>query len=88
MAEFHRLMYMLTRKFPGKISFAVSINILNFVEIILTVTTSPPQSHLGKARRSRTNMQQSPHWLQWDAPNSPPKPVSYTHLTLPTNREV
>ena len=32
--------------------------------------TSPPQSNLGRARRSRTTTQQSPHWLQWDAPNS------------------
>jgi len=32
------------------------------------IITSPPQSHLGRARRSLTTMQQSPHWLQWDAP--------------------
>jgi len=34
--------------------------------------TSPPQSNLGRAHRSRITMQQSPHWLQWDAPNLPP----------------
>jgi len=32
---------------------------------------NPPQSNLGRARRSRTITQRSPHWLQWDAPNSP-----------------
>jgi len=31
--------------------------------------TSPPQSYLGRARRSRTIMQRSPHCLKWDAPN-------------------
>jgi len=35
-------------------------------------TTSPPQINLGRGRRSRTTTQQSPHWLQWDPPNSPP----------------
>jgi len=38
-------------------------------------------------------MQQSPHWLQWDAPNSPPKlplpvdvdyPIEYTHQSTDT----
>ena len=28
------------------------------------------QSNLGRVRRSRTTMQQCPHWLQWDVPNS------------------
>ena len=32
--------------------------------------TSPPQSHLGRAPRSHTTMQQSPHWLRRDASNS------------------
>jgi len=35
------------------------------------------QSNLGRAHCSRTATEQSPHWLQWDAPNSPPKlPIS------------
>ena len=47
--------------------------------------TSPPQSHLGRVRRSRTNMQQSPHWLQWDAPNSPPKLPLPVDVDYPSN---
>ena len=39
---------------------------------ISTPTTSP-QSNLRRARRSCTTIQHSPHWLQWDAPNSPRK---------------
>ena len=35
--------------------------------IIIIIITSPAQSNLGRT------MSQSPHWLQWDAPNSPPK---------------
>ena len=35
--------------------------------------TSPPQSNLGRVRRSRTTTQQSPRWLQWDARNPLPK---------------
>ena len=41
------------------------------------------QSHLGRARRCRTIMRQSPRWLQWDAPNSPSKlllPFDDNHL--------
>ena len=33
--------------------------------------TNPPQRNLGRARRSRTTTQQSPHWLRWDAPRLP-----------------
>jgi len=44
--------------------------------------TSPAQSNLGTA------VSQSPHWLQWDAPNSPPKLLlplrqSWPHLIHP-----
>jgi len=51
---------------------------LNLYQI--PITTSPLQSNLGTARCSHTTMQQSPHWLQWDIPNSPPK------LPLPLQR--
>jgi len=38
-------------------------------------------SNLGTARRSCTSTQQSPHWLQWDVPNLPPKlPISLRRL--------
>ena len=37
--------------------------------LLLEVTS--PQSNLRRARRSCTTIQHSPHWLQWDAPNSP-----------------
>jgi len=65
--------------------------------IIIIIITSSPQSHLGRVRRSRTNTQQSPHWLQWDAPNSPPKlplpidvhhPIEYTHQSTDTTHHV
>ena len=36
-----------------------------------TVTTEKQFLHLGRTRHSRTTSQQSPHWLQWDTPNSP-----------------
>ena len=39
-----------------------------------------PQSNLRRARRSCTTIQESPHWLQWYTPNSPPK------LPLPLRR--
>ena len=45
----------------------------------ITTTSPPAQSNLGRAAS------QSPHWLQWDAPNSPPKlplPFDDHHLTL------
>jgi len=29
------------------------------------------QSNFGRVHRSRTTTQQSPHWLQWDAPHLP-----------------
>ena len=35
------------------------------------VGTRPPQSNLGRACCFHTTMQQSPHWLQWDAPHLP-----------------
>jgi len=40
--------------------------------MMTVIKITNPQSNLRRARRSRTVMQQSPHWLQWDAPNSPP----------------
>jgi len=51
------------------------------------------QSNLGRAYRSCTTTQQSPHWLQWDAPSSPSKlhlplrrspPLSNTSIPRPT----
>jgi len=45
-----------------------------------------PQSNLGRARRSGIITQQSPHWLQWYAPNSPrncPPSTITTHLVHP-----
>jgi len=38
----------------------------------VTYITSPPQSNVGRAHRSCTTTQQSPHWLQWDAPTHRP----------------
>ena len=35
--------------------------------------TTHPQCNLGRTRHSRTTTQQGPHWLEWGAPNSPPK---------------
>ena len=51
-----------------------------------------PQSNLRRARRSCRTIQHSLHWLQWDAPNSPPKlpllrrspPKSNTPIPSPT----
>ena len=40
------------------------------------------QTNLGRARRSRTTTQQSPHWFQWDATHLPPK------LPLPLQRSL
>jgi len=45
--------------------------------------------NLGRARRSRTTMQQSPHWLQWDAQNSPTKlPLPLRRLLPPSNTPI
>ena len=46
---------------------------LYIVSSRLSIDASDSQSHFGRAHRSRTTTQQSPHWLQWDAPNSPSK---------------
>ena len=43
--------------------------------------TSPPRSHLGRAHRSRTSGQRSPHWLQWD-PQIHPKTAPSLRRTL------
>jgi len=46
-------------------------------------TNSRWRSNLRRAHRSRTTMQQSPHWLQWDTPNSPPKLPLLLRRSLP-----
>jgi len=49
-----------------------------------TPLTSSNDSSIGL--HSHTTMQQSPHWLQWDTPNSPhktaPTPVYDKHPSL------
>jgi len=66
---------------------------VTYITALLILLTSPPESNLGRAHHSRTTMQQSPHWLQWDAPNSPPQlplplrwspPLSNTPIPRPT----
>jgi len=55
-----------------------NVLITNSVSHLIVYWTSPPQSHLGRACRSGTTTQQSPHWLQWDIPKSPRKePFSF-----------
>jgi len=79
----------------GKFAHRFTVQLVQMRQLACTVlySTSPPQSNLGIARRSRTSMQQSTHWLQWDAPNSPPKlpfplrrspPSSNTPIPRPT----
>jgi len=49
----------------------------------------PTQSHLGRARRSRTTRQQSPHWLQWTPQIHPrPAPSHSTIIPLPSNTPI
>jgi len=48
--------------------------------------THRPKRQLDRCTHFRTTTQQSPHWLQWDAPNSPPKlPIPLRRSPLKSN---
>jgi len=50
---------------------------------LVTIANKSSQSHLGRAHLSHTIMQQGAHWIQWDAPNSPPKLLLPLHWSPP-----
>jgi len=57
----------------------------------MEIITSPPQSNLGKVRRSRTTTQQWPtkYWLQWDVSKFTPKTVaSSSTINTPSNTTI
>jgi len=46
--------------------------------------THHPKRQLDSCMHFHTTTQQRPHWLQWDAPNSPPKTAhSPSTITIP-----
>ena len=54
------------------------------------IITSPPQSHLGRVRRSRTTMQQSLHWLRHKFTSKLPFPFDdhHSHLIHPSSSDL
>jgi len=53
-----------------------------------TALTTPNNSSIGSCI-SHTTMQQSPHWWQWDAPNSPSKlPLPLQRSPPPSNTPI